>query len=242
MRIGTVVVGVLVPSLGVCQGLGSSHEAAIRPQAIVQVTVSKTGADLVTMTVLDRDYPESLLTSQSEAVGRYLGSEDRGLQVFEEPMTVGQGASALWKATFALDGIVDTQRHLLRLGPIIKALAGAPAPHTLTQFYVDFDRVAVGPETLGDFDSAAIHIRQSFAPGTVEYAVSLLSQDPNRIAVPDGRSPAPDGPATPVRSREIGTDWVVIAASAIGALAAAALVYSLLLVMLRPARRKRPGA
>lgn len=208
----------------------------------MQIAVSKVGADLVTITVLDPDYPAELLKAQSEAIGRNTGSGARGIRVFQEGTGSGSSAGALWKSTFAVDGIVDLPHRLFKLQPIVAALAGAPSPHTLTQFYVDFDQLPTGPETLDGFSSSAVRVGRVVEPGTVQYAVELSSQDPARISIPGAKETVAKSPSAPVRQVAAGTDWVVLAASVLAALAAAALVYSLLLVMLRPPGKRRPRA
>ena len=228
-----------LPALCVPQDPSSPLSTGIRPQAIVQVSETKVGADLITITVLDADYPPKLLQSQAEAIGRNVGGGSRGVQVFQEAMRQGDSKSSLWKATFAVDGIIDSTHHIMRLGPIASGLAGVPAPHTLNQFFIDFDRASVGPMTIGDFSSPSVRIKQDVEGVSVEYAVELLSQDPRLIVIPDSKAVPGVKVAAAAPSAGGKTDWVVLGASIVGALAAAALVYSLLLVMLRPTGKKR---
>ncbi len=191
------------------------------------------GADLVTISVLDPDYPPELLKAQSEAVGVNTGSGSRGVHVFQlgvEPKD--------WKSTFAVDGLIDRTKGLLHLQPIARALAGAPAPHTVRQFQVDFDFEPPKPTYPGDFISPAVQVRRSTVAPSLTYDITLVDQDASHIVIPD--SNVLPKPTVVVQRTPVHTDWVTFAAFGLGALAVGALVYSLLLVLLRPGTKKRP--
>jgi hypothetical protein len=214
-----------------------ADSAAIRPQAIVQVSKTKVGADLVLITVLDHDYPPRLLQSQANGIGSLTPGGARGLQVFQSVLKKDDPESSFWKASFAVNGLIDAVHGTLSLQPIVRAMAGAPAPHTIQQFYVEFDGVKVQPATLGSYFSPSVQITRELQGPTIEYGVTLLSQNPQEIQIPDSNSP----PVTRVGAKgsASGTDWVVFGAFGVGALAAGALVYSLLLTLLRSSGRTR---
>ena len=214
-------------------------QIGIRPQAIIQVSKSKVGADLVLITVLDADYPGKLLQSQAAAMGSDQPDGIRGLQIYQSQLKKDDPQSSFWKASFAVNGLIDPSQGALRLQPIVRAMAGAPAPHTIHQFFVEFDRTKAEAPTLADFSSPAVQVKRQVQGPTVEYAVTLLSQIPSQIQIPDTTA-MKFAPVAAPRVSPSGPDWVLWATFLVGAVAAGALVYSLLLIMLRSGNRNGP--
>src|SRR5688572_3328942 len=83
-----------------------------RPDVIVHVRKSDIGADYVRIQALDEDYPQELLRSQIEAVGRYNESQIRGLEI---SYAGSPGSGRILSATFATDRLMDQSANTLEL-------------------------------------------------------------------------------------------------------------------------------
>ncbi|HWD38764.1 MAG TPA: hypothetical protein VG944_07940 [Fimbriimonas sp.] len=233
MRFLALLTLMLVAAAAFCQ----QTAMGIRPQAIVQVQRDRSGASLIRITVLDPDYPPSLLQQQAQAVGKYLGTDARGFQVSRTDTQTSQKQAGILRIDFGVDGLTDPKSGLFHIGAIVKALAGAPAPYTLKQFQIDFDYEEPPPGSLRDFSSPAVQIHRAMVDRSLEYQVTLASQNPDQIEIPD-REPQ-EQPAKPPASRTDATDWIVIIAVALSACAAGALVYCLLLTRPTHNRKRR---
>ena len=230
-----------LPLLLLCSAAGFAQQSAtspgIRPQIIVQVKKDPIGADLITVKALDSSYSPKLLRSQSNEIGRLTGSGIRGLRIFQQLLQDNDPSSGMWESSFAVDGLIDSASGVLRLGPIVKAFAGAPKPSTIQAMLVDFDFQRAGTLTLGSYSSPYVSVDRRIVQSSVEYEVTLLTQDPNLLTIPDSTQTS----ASPVAAAKVkaGTDWVFDVVLLVAALAFGALVYSLLL--LRPGKGgKRP--
>ena len=210
---------------------------ASRPQATVSVTKHQLGADLVQITVLNPQYPAEVLSTQIDALGKELHSTIRGLSLTKDDYGMGKPEMALPKASFAVDGLINPTTGELRIGPVARALCGAPSPYTLQDFSLIFTSQRPGANTLQRFRSDAIEVQSQVLAGGfgLEYRVRLLTQKPEQIDIPEGGpsavKPSPVRPAT--TGNQNWTLWVLIAVVSI---ATGALVYSLLL---RPRPRAR---
>jgi hypothetical protein len=218
----------------------SNPERTVRPQAIVQVQKTQMDADLVTISVQDPAYPTDLLKAQSEAVGANTGSGSRGVHLFPLDFAGTGLKGRLWKSNFAVDGLIDRKLGVLHLQPIVRALAGAPAPFTIRQFQIDFDYEAPNKGYPGDFSSGAVQIRRTTIASSLVYDVTILDQNPAHIVISDSNESVQ--PPVKVEGPAARPDWVILAAMGLGAVAIGALVYSLLLVLLRPGTPRRPRA
>lgn len=207
----------------------------VKPEATVVVRKHRLGADLVEITVLNPQYPSSVLRAQAEAIGKYLKLEPRGVLLIPEDL--GNGG-VLNKITFGVDGLYDPQQGVYRLNPIVKAMAGIPAPYTLHGLSVIFEQATPGPQSLRNFYSDAVRVESDAQPGIgVEYRVQLLTQDPDRIDIPDTSQQAS---VTVVRKQTARSDGFLWGLIVVAALALGALVYSLVL-RVRPPVRSRPS-
>lgn len=205
----------------------------VKPGMTVVVRKHETGADLVEVTMLRRDYPPDLLRTQSARVGELLGAPVRGLEILRP--SEDRGAISFIKAKFGTDGLIDRAQGTFRLEPLAKAFAGAPAPFTVEAMVVSFQNELAGERTLRSYGSSAVAVygTQLQNPNVIEYRVRLISQDPARISIPLQHSPeSPNpgggkpGPSTP--------RWILPTAVALSSVAAGLLVY---LLLLGPSRR-----
>jgi hypothetical protein len=211
---------------------------SVRPDAVVRIEPTTGNAEMVQISVRDANYPPKLLVAQAANVGKELGGTTRGIRVSTTKINEADPhSSTLLDAVFAVDGLVDHTHKLLKIGPVVKAMAGAPAPYTVSGLFIDFDGAQVGPETLDSFESKSVSVARHSSHQGVEYEVQILNQDPTQIDVPDGAAPAAGKPASKPTH---GIDWVVYVVYTIGALFVGALVYCLLL--LRPSQRPKSRA
>ncbi len=193
----------------------------------------------MTVTVLDADYPPDLLQTQATAMGSESPSGIRGLQVSPYQPDKNNPTSSFLRASFAVDGLID-QQGMLHIEPLARALAGAPAPHTIHQFFVEFEGATIAPTTLGDFSSPSVLVTRDVQGPRVEYAVTLYSQVPAAIQIPDSNAPITTITPLDQPKKEKGTDWVTLTAYIVAAVAGGALVYCLLLILLRANPRNKP--
>lgn len=207
-----------------------------KPDVLIEVRAAPTGAQYVTVSVVAEGYPADLLQEQCEAIGRFAGSNVRGLNL----ETIGTGVSpggrplSFLKAHFATDNLVDTKTGLMRLVPFAKAFAGARSPFTISCLAVTYLGFAAGPQTLSQVESPSASVVGISDPSVplVEYRINLKSQIPAEIAFSE--SPLNQTiPANTTSTKKV--SYVLIA----GVFGAAALTGLLVYFALRPRRGGR---
>lgn len=230
MRILALWAVIAISALGVSQAPpeASNSSAPIRPEVVVVVKKSQTGADLIQIKMLDPGYPVDLLAQQIEDFGRRLGSGVRGAT----PMKLAGPSdnprlAFVTSGTFAVDGMIDRTAGRLRLSPLVQAFAGAPSPFEIDAMLILLENETPTPQTVRRFTSPAVEVRAEATGGSnmpgIEVRVNLLSQDPNAIQIPDRVEPnAPPAPSPPA-SRGVG--WVAWTLAALASIAVGALVY-----------------
>lgn len=208
----------------------------VKPQATVTVQKHELGADIVEVSVLDSRYPPELLRSQMDNLERFIGSKPRGLRVFRQGIGSNSSNDSLLKASFAVDGVIDKQNGIVRVGPFVKAFAGATEPYAISGLAVIFVGIQPTAKTLNKFESASVRVERHPEAGPLgtEYRVQILKQDPEAIDIPDTSDPQA---ATKSQTKTLvaSSDWQIWALIVVAGIAAGALVYSLLLR--RPVRR-----
>jgi hypothetical protein len=218
----------LFASLGLSQETSYGGRAM---QAAIVVKEHTTGADFVTITMLEPEYPPDLLRRQVEQVGRELGGEARGIQVFRYELEPDDPNMAFLKVTFAVDGLIDREKQILRVQPLLRAFAGAPEPYTVTGLTIIFDGERPAAHTPRDVRSEAVVATAGFNDDPplvgIEYRVQLLSQDPEAIVFPERADVEPPRPV-PV-AQPPGIPWIVWPLIIVAALAVGPLVYFALL-------------
>lgn len=213
---------------------GATDPIGVPPQATVVVRKHNTGADLVEITMLKSDYPLPLLQQQCTQIGVLTGSPVRGLTVYQSTIDPANPKLSFAKAQFATDHLIDTATGALRLEPVIRAFAGAPAPNTIYNVMVSFAGVSANQKTVRHFltDKVAVVGRSdSGNPPGVEYRVAILKQDPEGIRILDSveekKEPASAESARP----NTVLIWSLVAVAAVST---GALVY---FALLRTGRR-----
>ena len=185
---------------------------------------------LVKISLLDPGYPAKLLSQQIQSISTGVGNPVRGVQVTAKPLA----NSTVVQGLFAIDGLVDSKTGLLRLNPIVRAFMGAPSPYTIHQMLVDYDGQFLKPNGIESFNNKAIEVHRSVTGPSIEYQISLLTQDPSSVDIPLTKTPE----SPPVRSSP-GIDWTTVAIFVVAALAAGALVYCLLIWSLGGRKNQR---
>lgn len=224
--------------VGVGVGFATAQTPSVgRPQGYVVITEHPTTAENVTITMLDPNYPTDLLRSQAEAIGRATGAGVRGLFVQKREMVAGRPDMVFARASFATNHLISREEGLLRLQPVVRAFAGAPEPYQVQSIAITFDGERPLSHTLQRFRSDAVDVQANFASGTgkeapfgVEYRVALLTQDPEKIVIPDRFEPTKPKPA-PTAEAPGGRTSLDVVLVVVAVLAAGVLVYLLVLRM-----------
>lgn len=211
-----------------------AQQGGTRPDVTVVVTEHSTTADLVEVTLLAPDYPKELLTDQCNRLGDLLGVAPRGLLVYLYPPEATDRRMQFLKATFATNGIIDREHGELNIEPVLKAFAGAPAPHTIHNISLIFSGETPNENTVRRFakkDVLLAEAKASVAPAGIEYSVQLFSQDASLISFPRRvEAKSPEKAEAPSKNPN---QTLIFALFTVAAIAGGALVY---LALLRPRR------
>ncbi|MBI1757275.1 MAG: hypothetical protein HYR64_09245 [Fimbriimonas ginsengisoli] len=209
---------------------------SIKPQATVLIRRHESGADLAEVSILDPGYPRDLLQRQIEGLCREVGSDARGLQIYEAALRSEPPRLSVLKATFGTVGLIDHQSGDLRLTPVIRCLLGAPPPYAIRDLGLIYDSEAPTPTTLRSFSSSTVSLEARYNPPPIaglEYRIRVLSQTPADIDVPD-RYLATVAEASPVMPDRIEPKarpwWLVWTLVSVVGLSGVALVYLALLL------------
>lgn len=254
MKLSLAIAFAALASLAMAQkgsDLAESRFNSIRPQVAVRVQKGPTtSADLVEITMLEEAYPPKLLESQVEALCASVGSSPRGLVIAKQEVGTVVGSKVTFlKAKFATDNIIGPGGLALRIQPILRAFAGAPAPHTISGFMIGFEGIPpVAGKTIQSYnlpnilESAARSVPpQQFngpdgpftIPAVTEYRIHLLTQVADKIVYPDSMADIPKPTEIPVAPKPQNRTWILVVFIVSG-VALAALVY---LALLRAGRR-----
>lgn len=204
------------------------------PQMMVVVRKHPTGADLVEITMMNRQYPEELLQAQCRHIGELTGVPVRGLAVYRQMIDPKNKNLAFVKASFATNGLIDLQKGAFWVEPLVRAFAGVPAPNTIYNMIVSFASVSPNESTLKRFQSDKVALSGRYDQGSaagVEYRVAILRQEPDGIKIPllaekvkaEEARGSTEGPSILI--------WILVV---VAALSTGALVY---FAVLRPGRR-----
>lgn len=204
---------------------GVMAQSEVRPVGMsVVIEEQPLGPELVEITASKADYPPALLRAQIAELGRLTGSTPRGLYVTTAALGGDAAKGKFLKAKFAVDRLVDRQRGVLWLQPVVQAFAGAPEPHTIHTLRVLYAGERANDGTITAFNSSAVGLvgTVTTAPPGIEYLIALKTQDPRALTIPERHSPtAPPPPAQPP-NRPSALVWALFG---VAALAAGCLVY-----------------
>lgn len=213
--------------------------STVRPDVMVRISEHPSGAENVEITTLAAGYPQDLLRQQCEAVGTYVGTPVRGLMVAVSLVDPQNESLNFVKARFATNGLIDREEGVLRVEPILKAFAGAPAPYTVTGLAVVFDGERPSEHTVRTMNlpgKVQGEGRFSVEPVGVEYRIRIVSQNPDDLRFPEraGSEATRPSPAKPRGDAPLGTAfWVAFG------VAGAAIVALVYLALLRISPRRR---
>ncbi len=205
------------------------------PQVFVTVQPQQVGAEIVTVTVRDENYDPALLQLQCSLMGKFAGTESRGIQVTETNLGSSGGNKTL-RARFACPGLVDVASGKLNIDAIVKAFLGSANP-MISSFLIQFDGLTAGPETIRRIvnDQFILEGKSLVNPTGLEYRVEVLTQDTRSLQIPQSLS---EVPAEEARGMENKLHPLVIPSLVVGLFAAGALVYFAVLRP-RPASRSK---
>jgi hypothetical protein len=194
----------------------------VRSQVVVRVLEHEMGADMFEVTMVEADYPASVLAGQVESFGQMLGNSLRGFETYSKQIDKNQFLSA----TFAVDGFMDSRTGEVNLQPLVRAFAGADAPHTVKGMTVILDSFRPTADTLQTFSSEAVKVQGKIGDeGTgIEYRVQLLSQNPEEIVIDPTQKPVQKPVEAPVEPDRPTWIWGLVG---LGGVAAGVLVYFL---------------
>lgn len=217
----------------------SQPSVFITTKADIVITVNKhdTGADIVEVSPVKRDYPPKLLNEQIMRLGENLKSSVRGLQMYVYQMDPKDRRLDVLKAKFAVNGIIDRENRVLHIEPIVKAFAGAPEPYTIKGMSLLFNGEApVKGRTISKLNTSSLRAEAIFTdtmPAGIEYRIELLEQDPNKLRFPDRH----EEPQKVVQASKGDKRALIVVLFGVAAVALGALVY---FSMLRTAAKQRP--
>ena len=145
---------------------------AVKPQVVINVRKHPVGADMLEITLAEKDYPLGLLSKQAEALAAMLHSDARGLSV----SYFGYDPKFKFaKATFATDGIINREAGTVNLEAIVKAMTGTPPPYTTNSFIITLENeVPVDQQTLRTYSSDAVDVVADIHRAWKRLAVSFL--------------------------------------------------------------------
>lgn len=223
----------LLASLSIVASAQANPESlfrTVRPDATVVVTEHPTGADLVEITVRRGDHTPRDLTAACERIGALTGVPPRGLNVAKTNPASPDGAPRVTyaKATFATDGLIVPGDPRLRMEPILRGLGFGPTP--LKNLALIYGGHAPDSKTVRRFanEAGTLRLEAQRLPGGVEYRTTLApSLREADVILPGAKGTYQAKPGAPAATPA--TDWTLPAVLGVGALAAGALVYSLLL-------------
>lgn len=215
----------LAPVLCLAQGEQPKKDLSlflrVRPQITMLIQEHQTGAEDVTIGAVDPKYPAELLKEQVEKLGQYLGVPPRWLYL--------QPKAGTMTAAFSINGLIDREKGVYRLQPIVRAFAGAPEPFTVTGMQIIFAKERGGANDLATYAIPGVlelEVMRTFNPDMLEYRVHLLSQDPEKLVIPEKHTPKPQEPVE-TKSEPSRTLFYVLLV--VAGLAASVLVYLALL-------------
>lgn len=216
-------------------GQAPSQGELVRPDAYVKVSKDSSGVDILEVTMLKANYPADLLRQQLTDLGKTLGSETKIILAERHNPTTGQSGSGLLRITASVPGLIDRKKNVLGLQALARAFAGVAEPNTIDGLMIQYTSETPNAKVIQRFTSQNVRVSGQADPRTgVEYRITLISQVPAEIVIPEGEETTPAVAKPPVPPPS-GPGTGVIILIIVAALALGALVYSLLV-------RQRPNA
>lgn len=205
-----------------------------KPDVMIEVKKSQVLADYVDIKVVLRDYPPELLLQQCERIGKYLKSEVRGLT--PEVTDLGRAGKVVG-AKMAVNGLIDRERGVLRLAPLAMAFADSPNPHTIKVLAVQFVGERPQASTLKGYDGPDATVAAQFDESIpqIEYRVTLKTQNPDMIQIPDAATPQQNRLEKPSKTGPAW--WYLIGIAGVGVVVGVLVYFAL-----RPYHQKRSGS
>jgi len=201
-----------------------------RPDVVIWVRKSEVGPDYVRVQMVDADYPPAVFQRQCQAIGQYLGSALRGLDIQSRASGSSPGGkpTTILGAEFAADGLIDRNAGTLELNAFAKAFAGSPAPNSVDSLAIIFENeIPKEGSTLKSWSGESADVTANFDPNIpmVEYRVALKTQNPDGIKIPKSlkEQTKPALPPSKDKPQSGLVPWVIGAALLVGVLVSFAL-------------------
>jgi len=238
VRFGILIFLVGVASLVLAQdGNTQPSEVSVPfslpPQVFVTVKKPSIGSDLVTVTAREESYDPALLQFQCQQVGKFAGTESRGIEIKGANLGT-EGTAGMVRATFACNGLINRENNSLNIDAIVKAFLGSPKP-MISSFLIQFEGEEAGPQTIRRIVNQQYMLegKNLTNPTGLEYRVEVLTQDTRVFNIPGSLSEVPEVKETQPTSK---LHPLVIPSLVVGLIAASALVY---FAVLRPRPKPR---
>lgn len=193
---------------------------SVRPEAAVVVRKHSMGADLVDITVSAKGDWGTVLRDDILALGMALGSEPRGIQI--------SGGESLYKASFAINGLINDSEPRLNLVPLTKSLAFGKMP--IRSFSVFFEGVipssSIPARWFAPKDAWMLEGIGLKSPRGIDYRIKVNTNNPDDITLP-GSVQSRNAKETPQAEKKL--DFLLIGAILIASVSVGLLVYSALI-------------
>ncbi|MBL8060070.1 MAG: hypothetical protein JNK63_05055 [Chthonomonas sp.] len=199
----------------------------MRPDASV-VIKQDSGSELVNISMLDPNYPVSLLQQQIGNLGSEVGVPARGIMVFAQQYGESE-SQRIVKAQFAVNGLMNRVRGEVNLQAVVRMFAGAPSPYTVNVVQVILDGETPQERTLRTYSNEGVVVSgtSNSNPNTIEYLIQLKTQDKTKIEIPLSHIPEEKPAEKPKPEPGLNTN-LLIALIVLASIAAGALVYFLM--------------
>jgi hypothetical protein len=151
---------------------------------IVTLKEHQTGAELVEMRLIQRNFPKPTLEQRIGELGRLLGASIRGLQIRTIPLGNASQDTVL-KANFATDNLIEPGK--LNLQPILQAFTGIPAPNRVSNFQILLDGQSPTGKTVRKVETPGVVVAEAIysqQPRGIEYRVRVETDDPAKVVFP----------------------------------------------------------
>ena len=199
----------------------------MRPGASV-VIKQDSGSELVNISMLDPNYPVTLLQQQIANLGAEVGISARGIMVFSQQYGDTE-SQRIVKAQFAINGLMNRMRGEINLQALVRMFAGAPSPYTVNVVQVILDGETPQEQTLRTYSNEGVVVSgtSNSNPNTIEYLIQLKTQDKSRIEIPLSHIPE-EKPIDPKKIESAPNTNLLIGLIVLASIAAGALVYFLM--------------
>lgn len=191
-----------------------------RPDATVVIKEDASTAEMVEITMLKPDVPESVMRLIVSKLGTELKMEPRGFPYYTQRFGP-RPQDQFVKARVAVAGLIDRQAGLIVLQPLARAFAGLPKKYEVRAIQATFEGESPTPRTVRTYASEHVVVSgdQISNPLGLQYLIAFRTQEADKIEIPavHNDQPAPQ-PAQPVSNPGVPSLfwWLIALASLAG--------------------------